>query len=296
MNKQRSTGVALVLGAAMLWGTTGTAQSFAPPSLSSYWIGAARLCISALFFISWIALTEARALKPSRLATLQWPLIIAAALTMSIYNLAFFAGIRSTSVAVGTAIALGSGPVWAGILQALWLKSYPKMSWWIAVSVAVCGLIIATLGSTNTNTDHQATGIALCLLSGLSYSLYASITKVLVTHSATGITTTAVFTCAAIIAIPGAYVLAGTAIISVDDIPLLLWLGVIATGLAYLLFSFGLQYISSATGVALALAEPVAAVILAISIVGERPSLLSVTGMAIVFMGLCLIVRAELKH
>lgn len=296
MDKQQAAGLALVLVAAVLWGTTGTAQSFAPPALSSYWIGAARLVISALFFISWIAITQIHFLSLNRLATLQWPMIIAAALTMSIYNLAFFAGIRATSVTVGTAIALGSGPIWAGILQAFWLKSYPKKSWWIAVMLAVCGLVIATLGSVQTNNAHRVTGIALCLLSGLSYALYASITKVLVTHSHAAITTTAVFTCAAIIALPAAYVLAGAAVISSADIPLLLWLGVIATGLAYLLFSYGLQFISSATGVALALAEPVAAVILAITIVGERPSITSAIGMIVVFIGLCLTIRSELSQ
>ena len=55
----------------------------------------------------------------------------------------------------------------------------------------------------------------------------------------------------------------------------------------------GLRYISSATGVALALAEPIAAVLLAIIIVGEQPSSLSLLGMVIVFAGLCLILRTE---
>ncbi len=36
-------GSLMVLAAALLWGTTGTAQSLAPPHLSAYWIGALRL-------------------------------------------------------------------------------------------------------------------------------------------------------------------------------------------------------------------------------------------------------------
>ena len=43
-------GVALVLGAAALWGTTGTAQSLAPPALPSAWVGALRLVVAGVFF------------------------------------------------------------------------------------------------------------------------------------------------------------------------------------------------------------------------------------------------------
>ena len=43
-------GMALVLLAAMLWGTTGTAQSLAPATLSPYWVGALRLVIGSAFF------------------------------------------------------------------------------------------------------------------------------------------------------------------------------------------------------------------------------------------------------
>ena len=35
-------GVLMVLLAAVCWGTTGTAQSFVPPSLPAYWVGALR--------------------------------------------------------------------------------------------------------------------------------------------------------------------------------------------------------------------------------------------------------------
>ena len=49
--------MALVLLAAMLWGTTGTAQSLAPATLSPYWVGALRLVIGSAFFavLAWRA-------------------------------------------------------------------------------------------------------------------------------------------------------------------------------------------------------------------------------------------------
>jgi drug/metabolite transporter (DMT)-like permease len=44
---------------------------------------------------------------------------------------------------------------------------------------------------------------------------------------------------------------------------ILLWLGVVSTGVTYLLFSHALRHVSAATAVVLALAEPVTAFLLA---------------------------------
>ena len=279
----------------MLWGTTGTAQTFAPVSLSSYWVGTARLLIAGVFFIIWTGVTDPRAFSSSRFKTLPLPLIGVAAGCMATYNLTFFAGIRVSGVAIGTAVALGSGPVWAGFLQALWTRQLPEKRWWLAMLIAVAGLTLAALNASDATTPLPISGIGLCLLSGLAYALYALVTKSIVTVSSATTTTAIVFMSAAFIATPAAWLLAGTPTIASPDLVPLLWLGIVATGLAYLLFSSGLQYISSATGVALALAEPIAAVFLAIIVVGEQPTGLAFTGLLFVFIGLCLIVRAELS-
>lgn len=293
-NSHRPTfGIALIVCAAILWGTTGTAQSFSQLTLSSYWIGAIRLLVSGVFLLLWVSVSDIRSLSPRQLGRLPWPLIITAALSMCVYNLAFFAGVRLSGVAIGTAITIGSGPVWAGILQAFWMRQLPDRFWWLAVGTAVLGLVIATLGSLSTTTTVPPTGIVLCLLGGLSYAVYALTTKRLVVTAAPGIVTALVFSSAALFAIPAAYALAGPAIISRPDIMVLLWLGIVATGVAYLLFSTGLKHVNGPTAVALALAEPITAVVLAILIVGETQTPLSLSGMMIVFFGLCLIVRSE---
>jgi DME family drug/metabolite transporter len=270
----------------MLWGTTGTAQTFATLSMSSYWIGTARLVVSAIFFALCIAVFDRQALAKERLARMPWKLILIAAISMCVYNLAFFAGVRSAGVAVGTALALGSGPVWAGLLQALWLRRMPSMVWWFAISVAIAGLILASSDSLTTTSDAATTGLILCLISGLSYAMFALVTKQAVAMAPASMVT----------AMTAAVLLAGIPVFNIGDLPVMLWLGVIATGVAYLLFSLGVQHVSSATSVALALAEPITAVVLAIIIVGEQPSNKGLFGMVIVFIGLVLIVRAELTE
>ena len=265
-------GIPLVLGAAVLWGTTGTAQSFATPTLSSYWVGGFRLGTAALFFLIWLLVGERAALRPVALARLPWRLVAGAAASMTLYNLAFFAGVRASGVALGTALALGSGPLWAGLLQTLASRRAPAPLWWLGVGIAVTGLTLAFAGAGRTTvTPH---GVALCLLSGLSYALYARLTATLVGGGGSvsvGVLTGVVFSLAALLALPCAWLLAGTPRVLPTDLAVLAWLGVVATGIAYLLFGLGLRHVSSATGVALALAEPLAAVGFALLIVGERP-------------------------
>ncbi len=69
----------------------------------------------------------------------------------------------------------------------------------------------------------------------------------------------------------------------------------LSTGVAYLLFSHALRHISAATGVTLALAEPVTAFVLAVLVVGERPGWLAAGGGLLVLAGLMLVVFAELR-
>jgi DME family drug/metabolite transporter len=294
MNPQSLRGVALVLAAAVLWGTTGTAQSFAPPQLSSYWVGALRLVASSLFFLAWLVLTERGALARSALASLPWRGVMAAAVCMSVYNLAFFAGVRASGVAVGTAIAIGSGPVWAGILQALVNRRPPSLPWWLGTVLAVGGgaLMIAGGGALQALTPL---GVVLCLIAGLSYAVYALVNKTMVADASAAAVTGAVFTLAALLSLPVALALAGLPMVRAADLAIVAWLGVMSTGVAYLLFSHALRHISGATAVALALAEPVTAFVLALVVVGERPGAGAFLGLLCVLAGLAVVIRAELK-
>ena len=76
---------------------------------------------------------------------------------------------------------------------------------------------------------------------------------------------------------------------------MVIYLGMVATGFAYLLFSVGLRGMSAATGVALSKAEPITAFALSLLVVGERPAWWSVIGLFGVIGGLWLVVQAERK-
>jgi DME family drug/metabolite transporter len=293
MKNTPASGISLVLCAAVLWGTTGTAQSFAPPGLSPYLVGALRLAMAALFFALYLLLTR----SPVRLGSpgLPWRWILLAGLCVAVYNLCFFAGVKASSVAVGTAVAIGSGPVWAGLLQFALSGRAPRAVWWWGTLLAVAGGSLMVVSGAQ-GVRITGLGIALCLAAGLSYAAYALINKRLVAQAAPALVTAGVFTVAALIAWPLAWALSAPAALGAGGWMVVGYLGVVATGVSYLLFSSGLRYISGATGVTLALGEPLTAFLLAIVVVGERPGLMALGGLALVLAGLALVIRAELQQ
>ena len=282
--------VGLVLAAAMLWGTTGTAQHFAPAQLSPYWVGGLRMVMAALFFIA-LALVMDRGHRSS---PLRWGRLVFCGLCMAIYNLSFFAGIKASGVALGTALAIGSGPIWAGLMQAVVQKRMPSPQWWLGTCIGVGGGIVMALATA----DRQHlpwVGMALCLLAGLSYAAYALVNQALVMQARVATVNAWVFGCAALLSLPFAAWLGGPLQVSASGWAVVIYLGIVTTGMAYLLFSVGLRGMSAATGVALSKAEPITAFVLSLLIVGERPAWWSVLGLLGVIGGLWLVVQAERK-
>ena len=287
-------GMGMVLLAAMLWGTTGTAQTLAPAGLPAPWVGALRLLFAGLFFWVYVGLAPRSTPVRAQLAQLPWPWVVLAGLSMAAYNLTFFAGVKASSVAVGTAIALGSGPVWAGLLQIVATRRSPSGAWWVGTLLAVAGGSWMVLGSAQ-QLQISSTGIALCLVSGLSYAVYTLISKRLVGDAPASIVTLAIFSCAALMAAPAALVVSGLPSTTLQGWWVVVYLGLVATGVSYLLFTHALRRISSSTAVSMCLVEPLTAFCLAIVVIGEQPPAAAFAGLTLVMLGLALVVRAEMR-
>ncbi len=70
-----------------------------------------------------------------------------------------------------------------------------------------------------------------------------------------------------------------------------LWLGAVATAIAYLLFAAGLRKLAAPEVATLTLAEPLTAFILAVVVVAERPTAMALAGVGLVLGGLILVGR-----
>ena len=292
-------GIALALSAAMLWGTTGTAQHVAPARISPYWIGALRLAIAAVCFALLVAATEGGRAAREAVPGL-WRRQLLAGACIAVYNLAFFAGVRLAGVAVGTTIAIGSGPLFAGAAQALLTRRPPVPLWWLGTALAIAGGAAIALGNGGVAATDSG-GAALCLTAGLSYAIYTLTAKSLSSHASPARASLWVFGTAAAIAVPAAWLIApsgGADLVAAGSRGWLVvaWLGVMATGLSYLLFSSALRFISAATGVALAMGEPLTAFTLAVLVLGEPLRASGLIGIGLILAGLALVVRGERRN
>jgi DME family drug/metabolite transporter len=273
----------LVLAAAALWGTTGTAQAFGPPAATPLAVGAIRLTIGALALLAVAASTGGLRRGP-RLA--RRPLAVGA-VAIAAYQLAFFAAVDRTGVAVGTLVGIGSAPIMAGVLEWAVNGRPPGRRWGAATALALagCGLLL-TAGS---EIDLDAQGIGLALLAGLAYAVYTLASKRLLDDEEPDRVMAAVFGWGAVLLLP---VLVGSNLDWLAEpagTMVALHLGVVTVGVAYALFARGLRRVPVATAVTLTLAEPLTAAALGVVVLGEVLGPLALAGVGLLFAGLAIL-------
>jgi DME family drug/metabolite transporter len=284
-------GTTLVLLASVLWGTTGTAQSFAPAGAPSASIGALRLVAAS------IALGVLVALRGSwRDATGRLPVraILAAALGVAAYQMTFFAGVRLTGVAVGTIIGIGSSPIFAGLLDFALYRRAPGRRWFIATGLAVAGCTLLTLGG-SADIVVEPRGVLLTLTAGFAYALYGIMAKGVVEKLPPDAATAAMMGDGEGLLIP-VWLGSDLSWLTTPDargLLVVVHLGVVATALSYTLFASGLRLIAASTAVTLTLMEPLTAAVLGVLVVGESLTALMVVGALLVFAGLMVLSVGE---
>lgn len=278
-------GTWLILLAAVLWGTTGTAQELGPDGASPLAVGSLRLLIGAAALILIVALTTEK---------LGWrwlarPATLVAALGMAAYQPFFFSGVDRTGVAVGTLLALGSAPVFVGAIDSVLRRAWPRRGWLAATVPAIAGL--AVLGLSQADTRVDGFGALLAIAAGLSYAVYAVAATRLARAGPARQSAAAIFGLAAMMLFPVVLTQDVSFVASASGAAMILWLGLAATAAAYLLFTSGLKVTDTSTASTLTLGEPVTATLLAVWLLGETPGANGWVGILLIGVGLALATR-----
>ncbi|PAE17888.1 EamA family transporter [Virgibacillus sp. 7505] len=275
-----------VLFAAILWGTTGTAQAFAPAAAHPIAIGAARLAVGGLFLLL-------AALLLGKLNVKGWPigLTLLAALSMACYQPLFFSAVNQTGVAVGTVIAIGSAPILSGMLEAIFFGRRPSSIWWAATLLSIMGCVLLFL--TGDSVLIKPRGILFALGAGLSFAGYTLVSGQIVKGKEPLETAAVIFGIGGVFLMPFLFLFDMHWILQPSGIAVSLHLGIIATAAAYFLFSKGLQQVPASSAVSLSLAEPFTAAILGVVLVGEELNLISWVGIGMLLGGIILIASAS---
>lgn len=274
---------AQVLIAAILFGTTGTAQALGPDGSTPMTVGASRILVGG-------SILAAMALASGGFRG-RWPIghVLLAGAGVAIYQLAFFQAVADTGVAVGAIVAIGSGPVFAGILERVLDGAFPGRTWLVATALATSGVVVLSLASA-TDASLSAAGIGLALVSGLGYATYTIVAKRLLRLGHTPVAVMgASFGLGAVLLLP-VLLLGDTAWLHTPDgLALALYLGIVPTALAYSLFARGLRSLDASEVTTLVLAEPLTATVLGVVVLDERVGAGGLLGAVLILAGLAVL-------
>jgi DME family drug/metabolite transporter len=283
-------GAAAVLAGAAASGTAGTAAHFAPGGASSVSVGAVRIVLGGAVLFG-LAVghpgTRRDLMALLRSSTANRAGLAAGMVGISGYQLCFFSAVRLTGVAVGTVVAVGSGPVFAGLISRLTGGGPLTVRWTVATAGAVggCALLIASGRAAGVSLG----GVGLALVAGLCFAVYAVAAARLISRgNSERVVMGALLGGAAVLLTP---VLAASSpgwLASPRGLTVGLYLGLI-TVVGYLLVGWGFRTVPAPVAVTLGLAEPLVAALLGLLVLNERLTATATAGLILVGLALAVL-------
>ncbi len=296
-NFSTRSGFIAVLIASILWGTTGTAASYAP-NLSPLAIGAIAMGGGGLLQ----ALLAHRNIR-SHLPQIgsHYPLLLIGMISVAIYPLAFYSSMRMAGITIGTVVSIGSAPLFTALLEKFFDKKALSGKWFISFVFGVVGVLLLSLGESHAQgatqivtTDQKTFGIILGLIAALTYSLYSWAAKKMIDR---GVDSKAsmglIFGFGALILLPTLFFTGSNLFDEPVNLYVVGYMMLIPMFLGYLLFGYALKTISASTATTLTLFEPLVAALFAVLLVGEQLAPIGWVGMALIFVCLALLSKAD---
>ncbi|MET8767217.1 DMT family transporter [Streptomyces sp. NPDC004658] len=282
-----------MLAASVLWGTTGTAATFAP-QVGPLAIGAVAMGLGGLLQ----ALVAARPIAhhAPRLRGQRGTVLLGAA-SVAVYPLAFYSSMHLAGVAVGTVVSLGTAPLASALIERVVDGRRLTRRWSSAAALGLLGtalLCVAEAAHPGEGTGRASVaatllGVGLGLVAAATYALYSwaahrLITRRIPSRAAMG----AVFGLGGLLLLPVLLTTGAPLIASWPNAAVGAYMAVIPMFTGYVLFGRGLAHVPASTATTLSLLEPAVAAVLAVLVVGERLPAAGWAGTALVIA--CLIV------
>lgn len=281
-----------LVAASVLWGTTGLAASFVDERVSPIAIGAATMGVGGLLLFATSARSSVGVMR-SRDAR---PWLIAAVVGIAVYPIAFYWAMDEAGVAIGNVVALGSGPVFAAVLETVVDRSRLGRRWLISTGMAVAGIVILST-SRDEGRDEAGNiplGVILGLIAGAAYALYTFSTARIIANGSPGRAVMgASFGLGAVVLAPVVVLFSTHLTGRGETIAIIAYLAIGPMFVAYVLFGRALTSLRSTTVTTITLLEPVIATMLAVAVIGERLQWWGWVGLFLILIGVSVLVSAR---
>jgi len=259
----------------MLWGTVGIASKllFGIEAVPPLVVGFFRLALAVPLLALWCG--SRLGADTFRFAGRDLALVLALGVAMALYQVFYFGAVAEIGVALATLVTICSAPVLVGVAAVALLGEAftPRLGVALALGMIGAGLLVGVPSEA-----ASPVGLLLAGCAALSYAVFVLCSRQLATHDPGKIIVVG-FGAGALILAP--FTLAS----GVDPVAwppsiwlALLYIGLVPTGLAYLLYFRGMRGTSATAASVLALVEPLTATTLAVLIFRESLSLPAMFG------------------
>ena len=281
-----------ILLAGILWGTIGLfVRALSQTGLSSLQLVFLRSAITAVALFFYLLLFCRQALRIAWRDL--WIFMGTGILSILFFSVCYFSTIQMAELSIA-AVLLYTAPVFVMLFSLGFFQEKLNVRKILALLCCLmgCALVSGVLGASRLTLPALITG----LLSGLGYSLYSVFGKFAVQKGYGALTTTFyTFLISAIAALP---------FVGLGEIPqklalqggspfLIVLMGLFTSVIPYLLYTYGLSASAPAKASILASVEPVAAMLFGSIFFGEKLTLSSLAGMALVLAAVALLSPKE---
>ncbi|MEU4039974.1 DMT family transporter [Streptomyces collinus] len=286
-------GALCVLAASVLWGTTGTAATFAP-EVGPLAIGAVAMGLGGLLQALFAAPRIARHRTGLRE---RGGTVLLGAASVAVYPLAFYSSMHLAGVAVGTVVSIGTAPLASALIERVVDGRRLTRRWTVAASLGLLGTVLLCVAEAAHAADTDAhsggggsasvsttlLGVGLGLVAAATYALYSwaahrLITRRIPSRAAMG----AVFGLGGLLLLPVLLVTGAPLVGSWSNAAVGTYMALVPMFTGYVLFGWGLAHVPASTATTLSLLEPAVAAVLAVLVVGERLPATGWSGVALV--------------
>lgn len=264
-----------VLAASVLWGTTGTAATFAP-AVGPLAIGAVAMGLGGLLQALVAAPRIAR--QASRLRARRGTVLLGS-VAVAAYPLAFYSSMHLAGVAVGTVVSIGMAPPASAVIERVMDRRRLTRRWKLGAALGVLGTLMlcagqasgAPGGAERVSTAATVLGVGLGLIAATTYALYSWAAHRLITQGVTSRAAMgAVFGVGGLLLVPVLLVTGAPLLDSGSNVAVGAYMALVPMFAGYVLFGWGLAHVPASTATTLSLLEPAVAAVLAVLVIGER--------------------------
>jgi drug/metabolite transporter (DMT)-like permease len=292
---KRTLGFLAALGATIIYGLNHTiAKNVMPTYITPFGFILLRVLGAAILF--WLV---SFLIKPEKIQKKDWPRLIACSfLGMVINMLAFFKGLE-LSTPVNSSVIITISPIIVFIFSAILLKEKIQFLKTIGIILGFMGAVILVLYTSKTgiNAPNIPLGNVLFIVNSFAYGLYLVLVKPLIEKYNIITLLKWLFLLAVFLNLPVTF----NEFVSVkwSDLPIkdavlpMLFVVVGTTFCTYLFNAYALRTLSPSTVSSFIYLQPIVGIVYAVSTKSDTLSLVSVTGMILIFIGIYLVTKKK---